>query len=266
MYLRCESRYSYGMALNAQALFLDLSGVIYEGSRALPGAANAIEKARREGLLLRFVTNTATSSSADILHKLAGMGVHMEPDELFTAPIAAKHYIQQHNLRPYCLVHEAIQHEFADLDQHEPNCVLLGDARDGLNYETLNRAFQLCKQGATLIGIGMNKYFKDESGLMLDAGPFIRAIAWAADTQPVIMGKPSRAFFEQIVASTPFAAEQCLMVGDDLEGDVQGAATVGLQACLVQTGKYQPGDEQHLPPGAILTASLAELLAWQAAP
>lgn len=249
------------MALNAHALFLDLSGVIYEGSRPLPGAAEAVEKARQQGLVLRFVTNTATSSSADILHKLVGMGVHIEADELFTAPIAAKHYIQQHNFRPYCLVHAAIQHEFADLDQHDPNCVLLGDARDGLNYAALNRAFQLCKQGATLIGIGMNKYFKDETGLMLDAGPFIRAIAWAADTQPVIMGKPSQVFFGQIVGSTPFPAGECLMVGDDLESDVQGAVNAGLQACLVQTGKYQAGDEQRLPAGATLTASLAELLA-----
>ncbi|MGD8743772.1 MAG: TIGR01458 family HAD-type hydrolase, partial [Granulosicoccaceae bacterium] len=192
------------MALNAQALFLDLSGVIYEGNRPLPGAAEAVEKARRQGLVLRFVTNTATSSSAAIIDKLAGMNVHVAPDELFTAPIAAKHYIRQHGLRPYCLVHESIKQEFDDIDQAEPNCVLLGDARDGLTYAALNRAFRLCKQGATLIGIGMNKYFKDETGLNLDAGGFIRAIEWAADTEAVIMGKPGRAFFEQIVASTPF--------------------------------------------------------------
>ncbi|MGD8999863.1 MAG: TIGR01458 family HAD-type hydrolase [Granulosicoccaceae bacterium] len=261
MYLRRESRYICRMDLNAHALFLDLSGVIYEGSRPLPGASEAVEKARRRGLVLRFVTNTATSSSEAILDKLAGMGVPIEPDELFTAPIAAKHYIQHHDLRPFCLVHEAIQPEFADLDHSEPNCVLLGDAREGLNYAALNRAFRLCKQGATLIGIGMNKYFKDESGLNLDAGPFIRAIEWAADTPAIIMGKPSQAFFDQIIASTPFTAGQCLMVGDDLEGDVQGAVAAGLQACLVKTGKYQAGDEQRLPAGAMLAGSLADLFA-----
>ena len=33
------------------------------------------------------------------------------------------------------------------------------------------------------------------------------------------------------------------MVGDDIFGDVEGALNAGLQACLVKTGKYQPGDE-----------------------
>ena len=36
------------------------------------------------------------------------------------------------------------------------------------------------------------------------------------------------------------------MVGDDVEADVQGALDAGLQACLVRTGKYRPGDEQRL--------------------
>ena len=110
-----------------------------------------------------------------------------------------------------------------------------------------------------VITIGMNKYFKEEQGLMLDAGPFIRAIEWAADTSAIIMGKPSAAFFAEVVASTPFAAAECLMVGDDLSGDVEGAINAGLQALLVRTGKFQAADEQHLPAGADVIDSIAEL-------
>ena len=54
--------------------------------------------------------------------------------------------------------------------------MLLGDARQDLNYDNLNAAFRLCKSGAPLIGIGMNKYFKDDEGLKLDAGGFIRLL------------------------------------------------------------------------------------------
>ena len=60
-------------------------------------------------------------------------------------------------------------HEFADLASAAPNCVVLGDAGNALNYPNLNRAFQLCQQGAPLVGIGMNRYFMGEQGLMLDA-------------------------------------------------------------------------------------------------
>jgi HAD superfamily hydrolase (TIGR01458 family) len=249
------------MPLSFNALFLDISGVLYEGDHAIEGADKLVERAREKNLVLRFVTNTVSKDRRSIISSLRRMGIVIEEDELFTAPLAARNYILEHQLRPFYLMHEAVRSDFEDIDQHDPNCVLLGDAREGLHYQSLNQAFRLCKQGAPLIGIGMNKYFKDESGLNLDAGPFIRAVEWAADTQAIIMGKPSQQFFDQVVASTPFTADQCLMVGDDLFADVEGAVNAGLHGCLVRTGKFQPGDENYLPDGAGVIDSINKLIA-----
>ena len=242
-----------------QALFLDLDGVLFVGSEPVPGAKEAITTARNEGLLLRFLTNTATQPRQQLITKLSSMGIRMEEDELYTAPIAAKHYIQKRGLRPYCLIHKAIRCDMAGMDETDPNCVLLGDARDDLNYQNLNHAFQLCINGAPLIGIGMNRYFKNEGGLMLDAGPFIRAIEWAAGIEAIIMGKPGKHFFHEVVNSTPYRADQCLMVGDDVIGDVEGAVHAGLNGCLVRTGKYREGDEDKLPPEAGVVDSICSL-------
>lgn len=247
------------MPLPCAALLLDLSGVLYDGTRIIPGAREAVEQARRSGLLLRFVTNTATKPAAALIDDMRRMQIDVRPDEIFTAPMAAKSYLQQKGLRPYLLLHEAIRHEFAELEQSDPNCVVLGDARDDLNYSTLNKAFQLCKNGAPLIGIGMNKYFLDDDGLMLDAGAFIRAIEWAADVEAVIMGKPSAAFFDQVVQSTGVPAARCMMVGDDVMADVVGAVDAGLQGCLVKTGKFLPGDDAKLPAAARVIDSIRDL-------
>jgi len=73
------------------------------------------------------------------------------------------------------------------------------------------------------------------------------------------MGKPGKAFFDQVVASTNCAPENCLMVGDDLDGDIVGAIEAGLQACLVQTGKFKASDKEALPDNASCIASIAEL-------
>ena len=251
------------MKPHCDAIFFDLSGVLYEGNRQIDGAAETVQQARDKGLLLRFVTNTASKSRQQILADLATMQIIIEPDELFTAPMAAKSYLKSHQLRPYYLLHQATRSDFDEFDQSRPNCVLLGDAREGLHYRSLNKAFQLCKQGMPLIGVGMNKYFKDENGLNLDAGPFIRAIEWAADTQAIIMGKPTREFFQQVVASTPYTAQQCLMIGDDVISDVVGAIDAGLRACLVRTGKYQPDDEKQLPQAAHVINDITELFARQ---
>lgn len=246
-------------AAPVKALFIDLSGVLYEGEDVIPGAQEAMSNARKKGLTLRFVTNTATKSRETILEKLTDMGFSIRSDELFTAPDAALSYLKAQNLSPYALVHPSIKPIFDAQANGEPNCVVLGDARDDLSYANLNQAFRHTLKHRTLIAIGDNKYFSDGDQLCLDAGPFVRAIAWASDVEPVIMGKPSKAFFDQVVASTDAKAEQCMMIGDDVFGDIEGAINAGLQARLVKTGKYQTGDEHRISPTAKTLESIAEL-------
>ncbi|EDY38616.1 HAD-superfamily subfamily IIA hydrolase, TIGR01458 [Cyanobium sp. PCC 7001] len=242
------------------ALFLDLNGVLYDQpGTPLPGAVTTVSWARQRGLPLRFVTNTATRHHHRILRDLAALGVRVEPGELFTAPLAARAWIRERGLTPHCLVHPAIRSVFADLEGQSPDCVLLGDARGELTYAALNRAFRLLLDGAPLIGLGMNRRFREGGQWMLDAGAFIQGLAWAAEVEPVVMGKPSAAFFAQLVADVGLPAEQCLMVGDDAEADVAAALVAGLRGCLVRTGKYRPGDERRCAPQALVIPSLAEL-------
>jgi HAD superfamily hydrolase (TIGR01458 family) len=173
-----------------KAVLFDLSGVLYIGTAAIPGAVDTIRRLRQQGVILRFVTNTASQSFDMVLQQLRRLGFETDESELFTAPKAAKQYLLQHQLRPYCLIHSLLKAEFEEIDQTDPNCVLLGDAQDDLNYKALNHAFNLLEQGYPLIGIGKNKYYKDTEGFKLDAGTFIHALEWASDTQAIITGKP----------------------------------------------------------------------------
>jgi HAD superfamily hydrolase (TIGR01458 family) len=138
--------------------------------------------------------------------------------------------------------------------------LLLGDARDQLSYANLNRALELLLDGAPLIGIGRNRRFREGGHWKLDAGAFLQALAYGADCEPTVLGKPSAAFFAEVVQSLELPPASCLMVGDDVEADVQGAIDAGLQAALVQTGKYRPGDEGRLPPQAVLLPDVQRLL------
>jgi HAD superfamily hydrolase (TIGR01458 family) len=229
-----------------EALLLDLGGVLYDGDIPIPGAQEAVARARRGGLELRFVTNTSQQSRASLLAHLHALDFTVQDQELFTAVDAARQWLLQRRLRPFCLVHDYIRGEFADIDQSEPNAVLIADAADGFTYSNLNRAFQLCMAGAPLLGVGYNRYFKSAGQLYLDAGAFVRAVEFAAGVEATIVGKPSAAFFAQVLASTGARPAHTLMVGDDIFGDVEGALNAGLLACLVRTGKYQAGDENRI--------------------
>ena len=53
-----------------------------------------------------------------------------------------------------------------------------------------------------------------------------------------------------------------VMVGDDIRGDIEGAASAGLRTVLVRTGKFRPEDlDQGITPGAVID-SIADLPAW----
>jgi HAD superfamily hydrolase (TIGR01458 family) len=241
-----------------KALLLDLSGVLYDGDTLIPGATGAVERARQSGLELRFITNTSQKTRASLLQHLRDLGFSIEDEQLFTAVDAACQWINHRELRPYCLVHERIRGEFERFDQTDPNVVLIGDAADGFSYANLNRAFQLCMDGAPLLGVGYNRYFKSGDHYMMDAGAFIRAVEFAADVEATILGKPSPEFFEQAMASTAVDRAHTLMVGDDVLGDVEGALNAGLRGCLVRTGKYQPGDEDRISGDFAVVDSVVE--------
>jgi HAD superfamily hydrolase (TIGR01458 family) len=243
-----------------KAILLDLSGVLYQGDQLIAGAVEAVEQLRRAGVTLRFVTNTSRQPAAVVLDKLRRLGFALDEAELFTAPHAARRWLRAGGYRPHLLVHPEIRCEFDDLDRHEPNAVLLADAEDELNYRNLDEAFAVLMEGAPLVAIGNNRYFRDSDRLHLDVGPFVRALEYAADIEAHIAGKPAPLFFEQVVADAGCSPEEVLMVGDDVQADVQGALDAGLNGCLVRTGKYRDGDEERLSGDAMVEDSIVSLV------
>lgn len=253
------------MQVRPQALLLDIQGVLVEDGSALPGAVETVGELQRRGVSIRLVTNTATRHHEQLLQDLRRLGFSLDADDLFTAPQAALNWLQRHHRRPMALVHPSIAPLFADLGSGPPDCVLLGDARDQLSFANLNAALELLLEGAPLIGIGRNRRFREGGHWMLDAGAFLKALEYGADCEAIVMGKPSAAFFCEVVQSLKLPAEHCLMVGDDVDADVSGAIDAGLQAALVQTGKYRPGDEARLPQKAARLSdvrAVGTLLGW----
>lgn len=238
-----------------RGVLLDLSGVLYVGDSALPGAVEALHRLRGFGLPLRFVTNTTRQPRMRVAQKLKAMGFSIDENEIFTPTRAALDYLQENRLRPHLLVHPELRAEFAGLDSHAPNAVVLGDAAGDFNYDSLNAAFRLLMQGAQLLALGDNRYFLEPDGLSLDIGPFKAALEYAADVRARVLGKPDSAFFHQATAALGCAPAETLMIGDDAAADVNGALRAGLQALLVRTGKYRDGDEDRIESRAALVRS-----------
>lgn len=245
-----------------RGILLDLSGVLYTGDNPVPGAVNAIAQLSETGLPVRYITNTTRSTRNSIIERLGKMGFNISAEEVFTAPVAAKQYLQSNHLFPYLLIHPNLESEFAVSEKHAPNAVLVGDAAEGFTYEHMNHAFRLLLDGAPLFAMGINRYFKDGDKFSLDAGPFVHALEYASDTRATVIGKPAREFYLSAVKSLGCDPQQTVMIGDDVESDVLGAVAADLHAILVRTGKYRQGDEQKLGNNAECVADINEAVKY----
>ncbi len=242
-----------------KGVLVDLSGTVYLGNEPLPRALEALELLHAHQIPVRYVTNTSRRSRRSIHESLLGMGMKIPAEEIFTAPRAVAGYLKSHGLSPWLLVHPGIEEEFAGLVAGSPDAVVVGDAAQGFSYDNLNHAFRLLLDGAHLLAVGDNRYFKDTEGMSLDAGPFVRALEYAASCEAIVLGKPAPIFFHAASAQLGCDLHETLMIGDDVFSDVNGALRAGMKGALVKTGKYRPGDERHIVgPGACLCDDLYE--------
>jgi HAD superfamily hydrolase (TIGR01458 family) len=244
-----------------KALLLDIAGVLEQDGEAIAGSPEAVSRLRKKGYQLRFITNSSRRSRHTLCQDLRRLGYSLTEDDVFTAPLAIRHYLERKQLSALLLVDAALEAEFAGLTAYPRQAVVVCDAGEGFTYAALNRAFQAVMDGAPLLAVGDNRYFRAGGKYWMDAGPFVRAIEYAAGVQAQILGKPAAGFFHAATAAMDCEPGSTLMVGDDVHADVVGALEAGLSACLVRSGKYRPGDESQVDSGAALVCDdLLQLL------
>jgi phospholysine phosphohistidine inorganic pyrophosphate phosphatase len=265
------------------ALLFDMDGVLYNDKLPIEGARETLAWVRGERIPHLFVTNTSSRSRRNLAEKLVAFGIAATQDDILSPPAAAGDWLRAHSGGPApekgpvaLFVPEKARVEFAGLVVVPPDAetgaryVVVGDLADAWDFRTINRAFRLLHSHpeATLIALGMTRYWQTPDGLQLDVAPFVAALEHASGKRAMVFGKPSAAFFHAAAEKLGIAPHDILMIGDDVEVDVGGAQRAGLMGALVKTGKFRPSDLERgvttnvLPD--ILLDSVASLPAWLA--
>ncbi|MES2674139.1 MAG: TIGR01458 family HAD-type hydrolase [Pseudomonadota bacterium] len=254
--------------VNPKLIMLDLDGTLYVGDQAIPGAVAAVRQLREQGFLLRFLTNTTAKPHALLLQHLYNLGFSIAAEELISAPIGAcleLHALQQQMNRPmriWPVVADAIKGDFCSFewDESNPDFIVLGDIGERWSLALINRLFNVIHQGAELIALHKNRFWETSNGLSVDVGFFIAGLEFVSNKNARVMGKPNRDFFQRVLDSVGVHSSEAMMVGDDIDSDVGGAQLMGMQGCLVKTGKYRQTYFEHsvIKPSVVLN-SIADL-------
>jgi phospholysine phosphohistidine inorganic pyrophosphate phosphatase len=237
-------------------VLLDVDGVLYVGDEPIAGAHEAFSELRELSAGVRLMTNTTSRSRRAVREHLLQMGFDVALEEVLTpAAMAERHCHERGYEAVTVLVSEGLREDLAALESATPgertDAVILGDLGDGFTPEVLNDVFRAMMDGAELVALQHNRYWRRADGLALDVGAYAAALEYASGHEAVTVGKPAQAFF--LAAMADMGLERGIMVGDDLEVDVGGAMAAGLPGVLVRTGKYrQDALKARVTPTAIV--------------
>ena len=250
-----------------RGVLLDIDGVLHVSMQPIAGAAQTLTWLEQQGYVTYFASNTTVMARATLAQRLQQIGLPVPEERLITAPVAAANYLRQHHPGKRCwlLTKGDTARDFngIELVDTDADVIVLGGAEEMLSYQVMNAAFRRLMDGATLLALHKNMYWKTKDGLQLDSGPYVRALELASGKDALVLGKPARAFFEQALKAIESPAHEAIMVGDDIENDIGGAQQAGLRAIFVCTGKHQADSPllKQIQPDAILP-SLADLPSW----
>jgi HAD superfamily hydrolase (TIGR01458 family) len=223
---------------------IDLDGVIYTGDKLVNGADAAIHSLDERGYSYRFVSNTTRKCRRTIVENLFRMGMQVSEKDIFTPAVAATTYLKKTGKQRFRFlvtgdVDRDLPRENPEPVHGSPDFVVVGDAGDEITYRSINTVFRYLMGGAELIALEKDRFWMAPDGLSLSAGPFISALEFATGKNAVLIGKPSKTFFEMALRDMDLSPGRVAVIGDDIQTDIGGAQEAGMRGILVKTGKYR---------------------------
>jgi len=243
-------------------VIFDIDGVLTYQDQVFPAAPQVVDLLRRQGLVLRFLTNSTLKSRRSAAAQLRGFGFQIEEAEVLTASYVTAQYLRQIQPRSvWVMVERQGVEEFVDFNQdlEQPEYVVIGDNRSCFDFAHLGKALRLLRKGAKLIGMIPELVDTTLGDLELNVGSWVHMLELASGVQATYIGKPYRPAYEYTLASMGLDKSQVIAIGDRTGTDIQGANDFGIPSVLLRTGEFAENDLSRTARPDFVIDSIQEL-------
>jgi HAD superfamily hydrolase (TIGR01458 family) len=228
-----------------KGVLFDIDGVLEFQGKVYPGAVELLASLRQKGITIRILTNSTLKSRKVCAERLNLLGFYVLEEEVITASWATARYLE--NLNPkscWVMLKGKGLDEFkgVNLDNENPEYIVLGDYREGFNFENMNQALKLLLKGARLIVMIPEKVDHSLGRVELTVGAYGQMLEDAAGIKATYIGKPGTYMFDLALAEIALDPARVVMVGDRMATDILGARRAGVKSVLVKTGEFKEGD------------------------
>lgn len=218
----------------------DLDGVVYRGSRVIPGSAEALARLASEDVSVFYITNNSTRTPAQSAEKIRGLtGLMVDPDQVITSSLASIGLLGPDSGPVLVVGEDGVRDAVARAglattdDPLETGAVVVGLTR-AITYDLLAMATTAIRSGARFIATNDDPTFPTETGIAPGAGAIVAALSAASGRTPEVAGKPHRPMRDAIRAK---GIGRAWVIGDRHDTDIALAhAESDWRSILVLTG------------------------------
>ncbi|UCF92093.1 MAG: HAD-IIA family hydrolase [Desulfobacterales bacterium] len=233
------------MQTDFNAVLFDVDGVLEFQGKAYPGAIELLDFLRDRAIIIRILTNSTLKSRQRCAAQLNQLGFQIDENEVITASYATAQYLKTLNPRScwVMLKGEGLA-EFAEFvhDDQNPEYIVVGDYRDGFDFQNMNKALKHLLAGSKLIIMIPNMVDHSLGEVELTVGAYGKMLEGAAKVSATYVGKPNPYVFDMALQTMNVPRHRVLMVGDSLATDIVGAKAAGIKSVLVKTGEFRASD------------------------
>lgn len=247
---------------------IDLDGVVYRGNELLPGALEFVNWLTITTKKYLFLTNNSFATGAQILARLARLGIRTDGDHLLTAGQAAVHNIARRV--PGGVVYVVGELPLVSLVEAQGLSVTANGGADAVlvgldrffDYQKMAGAANAIRAGALFVTINRDPVLPVAGGFLPGCGSLAAAIECASGTSPEVVGKPEPMLLLEALQFLGSQPGETVMVGDGLAIDILAGQRAGTHTLLVLSGSSSLADVERssLKPDHIY-ADLAAVMA-----
>ena len=225
-----------------------MDGVLYHGSRPLPGAAEFIRWLQQENKQYLFLTNNSGMTPRELHSKLARMGLDVPEANFYTSALATAEFLraQAPGCSAYVIGEAGLLNALYDagitMNDVNPDYVVIGEGR-AYSLETLTRAVNLVLGGAKLIGANSDVSGNIENGIAPACRALVAPVEMATGKQAYFCGKPNPLMMRTGLRLLGCHSEEAVIIGDRMDTDIIAGTESGVDTVLVLSGV----SDRHTP-------------------
>lgn len=244
---------------------IDLDGTLYRGNQLTSYAKDWIEQLNHQGTGYLLCTNCPMHSPESMVHKLAALGIKTIAERILTSGMVLKNLMPEGGeivLTGSRSYRQWLADNGFTFSDNASTAVVAFDPE--MIYRDLSVVSRAIRRGARFILTNGDDVIPDGDDMIPHTGAIGAAIEKATGVRPLILGKPYSPMMDAALSILHCQVEDCIVVGDRMDTDIQFALNHGADSYLVLTGVTSHADTicSLIKPTRIFE-DIQELMKWE---